>query len=63
MINQYSRFRPLDLPDQFHGFLMTYEGKHFSSLLQLYLSWNDKQGLEQIEQRLHLLGMNNDSKL
>ena len=62
MIKQYSRFRPLDLPDQFHGFLMAYEGKHFSSLLQLYLSWNHNQGLEQIEQRLHLLGMTHGDK-
>ena len=38
MIKQYSRFQPLDLPDQFLGFLMAYEGTHFSELLQLYLA-------------------------
>ena len=62
MIKQYSRFRPLDLPDQFHGFLMAYEGAHFSALLQLYLASDDRKGLSAIEQRLHLLGIKYGSK-
>tara|TARA_B100000674_G_scaffold491591_1_gene509875 strand:- start:1159 stop:2274 length:1116 start_codon:yes stop_codon:yes gene_type:complete len=62
MIKQYSRFRPLDLPDQFHRFLMAYEGSHFADLLQLYLASNDAQDLEDIEQRLHFLGLRYGSK-
>ena len=62
MIKQYSRFQPLDLPDQFLGFIMAYEGTHFSELLQLYLASNDQKGLSAIEQRLHSLGMKHGSK-
>ncbi len=62
MIKQYSRFRPLDLPDHFHAFLMAYQGEHFSDLLELYLSSNYKEDLEKIEQRLHLLGIKYGSK-
>lgn len=62
MIKQYLRFRPLDLPENFQGFLMAYEGPHFSELLQLYLDSDNPRGLEAIEQRLHILSIKEGNK-
>lgn len=62
MVKQYLQFRPLDLPDNFQGFLMAYEGPHFSDLLQLYLVSDNPKGLEAIEQRLHILSIKEGNK-
>lgn len=62
MIEQYSRFRPLDLPEHFQAFLMAYDGAHFAELLKLYLESNNPEGLDAIEQRLHLLALKEGDK-